>query len=421
MVARRLREAGHAAFVVGGAVRDLLAGRQPGDWDLATSARPEVMRALFTGWRVIDVGARHGTLGVVPTPWPGGAPPVPRVVQVTTFRVEGPYGDRRHPDYVRFVATLYEDLARRDFTVNALALDPFSGELHDPYRGVADLERGLVRAVGDAEARFREDALRPLRAFRLVAEHGWEIEGDTARAIRTCVGLVAHVARERVRVELERILPAPHAGLALALMAGYGLLGVLFPGTDFSRVPWEAIDRLPPRVAVRLGALLRIARAPARPLVARWGFPAREAEHAVALATTRVDAGLLAGSPLARRRWMAQVGRERARDLALVVRELEPAWGEAFYREVSRDLERGLPLTVEELPVSGHDVMEALGLTPGPEVGAVLRELLEAVWRDPSLCHRAALLSLMRRRLPGSASGQGGPGGGPTGGSRRAG
>ncbi|MEW5933875.1 MAG: hypothetical protein AB1816_09850, partial [Bacillota bacterium] len=164
-VARRLRGAGHAVFVVGGAVRDLVAGRQPADWDLATSARPEQMRPLFADWRVIDVGARHGTLGLTVEE---------RVVEVTTFRVEGPYGDRRHPDYVRFVDTLYEDLSRRDFTVNALALDPFTGDLHDPQGGVRDLRLGLIRAVGEAEARFREDALRLLRAFRLVAEYGWE-------------------------------------------------------------------------------------------------------------------------------------------------------------------------------------------------------------------------------------------------------
>ncbi|MBC7339715.1 MAG: hypothetical protein H5U04_07670 [Firmicutes bacterium] len=441
MVARRLRGAGHAVFVVGGAVRDLVAGRQPADWDLATSARPEQMRPLFSDWRVIDVGARHGTLGLAPTPWPGAAappaapgpepvrlpapegasPPAPRVVQVTTFRVEGPYGDRRHPDYVRFVDTLYEDLSRRDFTVNALALDPFTGDLHDPQGGVRDLRLGLVRAVGEAEARFREDALRLLRAFRLVAEYGWEIEPSTARAIEECAPLAGEVASERVRVELERIIRGVYAGRALALMVRHRLLGQLFPGLRFERVPWGAIDRLPPRVDLRLAALLRAsgevagaagpgagARGPGagakptvRGLLTRWRFPTRVVDSVVALAGARVDEALLRADGPALRRWISEVGRERAADLALILRELLPERGEGFFGRVRGELERGVPVTVEELPVSGRDVMDLLGLAPGPEVGAVLRDLLASIWDDPSLNDRETLLQLLRRRAPG--------------------
>lgn len=418
-VARRLRGAGHAVFVVGGAVRDLVAGRQPADWDLATSARPEQMRPLFADWRVIDVGARHGTLGLTVEE---------RVVEVTTFRVEGPYGDRRHPDYVRFVDTLYEDLSRRDFTVNALALDPFTGDLHDPQGGVRDLRLGLVRAVGEAEARFREDALRLLRAFRLVAEYGWEIEPATARAIEECAPLAVEVAPERVRVEWERILQGLHAGRALALMVRHRLLGQLFPGLCFEQVPWDAIDRLPRRVDLRLAALLRAsaagtaglpevagaagpgAGAPGpgadagpnlRGLLTRWRFPTRVVDSVVALAGARVDEALLRSDGPALRRWIAEVGRERAADLALILRELLPERGQAFFGRVRWELERGVPVTVEELPVSGRDVMELLGLAPGPQVGAVLQGLLASVWDDPSRNDRETLLQLLRRRAPG--------------------
>lgn len=408
-VARRLRGAGHAVFVVGGAVRDLVAGRQPADWDLATSARPDQMRPLFSDWRVIDVGARHGTLGLTVEE---------RVVQVTTFRVEGPYGDRRHPDYVRFVDTLCEDLSRRDFTVNALALDPFTGDLHDPQGGVRDLRLGLIRAVGEAEARFREDALRLLRAFRLVAEYGWEIEPATARAIEECAPLAGEVASERVRVEWERIVQGLHAGRALALMVRHRLLGQLFPGLRFEQVPWDAIDRLPPRVDLRLAALLRAsapvagaagpgAGAPGpgadagpnlRGLLTRWRFPTRVVDSVVALAGTRVDEALLRSDGPALRRWISEVGRERAADLALILRELLPERGEAFFGRVRAELERGVPVTVEELPVSGRDVMELLGLAPGPQVGAVLQDLLASVWDDPSRNDRETLMQLLRRR-----------------------
>lgn len=439
-VARRLRGAGHAVFVVGGAVRDLVAGRQPADWDLATSARPDQMRPLFSDWRVIDVGARHGTLGLTVEE---------RAVQVTTFRVEGPYGDRRHPDYVRFVDTLYEDLSRRDFTVNALALDPFTGDLHDPQGGVRDLRLGLIRAVGEAEARFREDALRLLRAFRLVAEYGWEIEPATARAIEECAPLAGEVASERVRVEWERIVQGLHAGRALALMVRHRLLGQLFPGLCFEQVPWDAIDRLPPRVDLRLAALLRASAAVGGPagvsapgaagaagasaagtagvpevagaagpgagapgpgadagpnlrgLLTRWRFPTRVVDSVVALAGARVDEALLRSDGPSLRRWISEVGRERAADLALILRELLPERGEAFFGRVRGELERGVPVTVEELPVSGRDVMELLGLAPGPQVGAVLQDLLASVWDDPSRNDRETLLQLLRRRAPG--------------------
>lgn len=422
-VARRLRGAGHAVFVVGGAVRDLLLGRRPEDWDLATSARPDQMRPLFAGWRLVEVGARHGTLGVVA----GG-----RVVEVTTFRVEGPYRDRRHPDFVRFVDTLREDLARRDFTVNALALDPSSGELHDPWGGLRDLERGLVRAVGDPAARFREDALRLLRAFRLVAEYGWDLDAATAEAVEACAPLATGVAAERVRTELERVLAAPHAGRALALMERHRLLGELFPGYDFGGVPWPALDRLPARVELRLAALLLAPHLAARPapaarstsaaratspaapavraLLERWRFPAG--------VTTAVTAMVRAWPPpvppycgpggpaadVALRRWMAAAGRDAAEGVALITRELLPG-GEELHRRVSEELARRIPLSVEELPVSGRDVMEVLGTGPGPRVGAALRELLALVWEDPSLNDRKKLLGVLERRAAGAGEG----------------
>ncbi|MFZ5768025.1 MAG: CCA tRNA nucleotidyltransferase [Bacillota bacterium] len=420
-VARRVKEAGHAVYVVGGALRDLLLGQQPADWDLATSARPEEMYAVFAGWRLIDVGARHGTLAVIPAGACG-------VVQVTTFRVEGPYGDHRRPDYVRFVSSLYEDLSRRDFTVNALALDPFTGELHDPWEGQQDIERGLVRAVGDAETRFREDALRPLRAFRLVAGHGWEIEPATSEAIARCASLVEKVAPERVRVELERILQGPRAGKALRLMGEHGLLAYLFPGAGFSRVSWDALDRLPPRVDLRLAALLQMADLrvagpphtveltpaggrPAIPaqaqaplearveaMVARWRFPSRVVEAVVALVIHQADEALLEATPVRLRRWIAEVGRDRASDVARIAQVRWPGRGDALARRVRAELEGRLPTTVEELPVSGRDVMELLNLPPGPRVGQVLRELLEMVWDDPCLNDRETLCRLLRRR-----------------------
>jgi tRNA nucleotidyltransferase (CCA-adding enzyme) len=399
-VARRLREAGHPVYVVGGALRDLLLGREPCDWDLATPARPEEMRPLFAGWRVMEVGARHGTLGVVPPAAPGVR--APTVVQVTTFRTEGPYRDFRHPEYVRFVADLYQDLSRRDFTVNALALDPFTGELHDPYGGQGDMQRGLIRAVGNAESRFREDAIRPLRAFRLVSEYGWEIEAATAQAIANCAPLLERVARERVRVELEHILGGPHAGKALRLMAAHGLLQRVFPGVEPSAVPWDAIDRCPARLELRLVLLLEGmaggGTAAAEGWLARWRFPSRVAQRFRALVVHRPDRSLLEADPGRLRRWIGSAGRDLIPDLVELARARWPERGEELARRVRAELERGVPAGVEELPLSGHDVMAVLNLPPGPRVGQILRELLQMVWDDPSLNDRAALLELLRRR-----------------------
>jgi tRNA nucleotidyltransferase (CCA-adding enzyme) len=177
-VCQRLREAGHAAFVVGGSVRDLLIGRAPGDFDVATSAHPEVTMRIFGSRYAIPTGLEHGTITVL-----AGKPPTQRHVEVTTFRGEGAYLDGRRPSSVTFSATLDEDLARRDFNMNAIAYDPASGALIDPFDGQGDITRKIVRAVGDPILRFTEDGLRPMRAVRQAAQLGFALDPDTQAAI----------------------------------------------------------------------------------------------------------------------------------------------------------------------------------------------------------------------------------------------
>lgn len=190
----RLREAGWAAYPVGGCVRDLLLGRGAEDVDICTAARPETVLSLFE--RAIPTGIAHGTV-TVPTETGN--------VEITTFRREGGYTDTRHPDAVRFDVGLEEDLARRDFTVNAMALAS-DGTIIDPFGGRQDLERRLIRCVGDPERRFSEDALRMLRGVRFCAQLGFTMEEDTRAALRRCAPLTARVSRERIRAELEKIL-----------------------------------------------------------------------------------------------------------------------------------------------------------------------------------------------------------------------
>ena len=194
---RRLWEAGYEAYPVGGCVRDLLLGRTPPDWDVTTSALPEQVMALFPG--AVPTGLRHGT---VTLPTRGGP------VEVTTFRTEGGYADGRHPDAVSFRATLREDLARRDFTVNAMALDR-DGTVIDPFGGRADLAARLLRCVGDPALRFREDALRMFRAVRFSAQLDFALCDDLPPAIRANAGRASALSAERVHGELEAILLSP--------------------------------------------------------------------------------------------------------------------------------------------------------------------------------------------------------------------
>ena len=201
----RLKQAGFSAYVVGGCVRDSVLGLEPHDWDICTSALPDQMQAVFRDLHTVETGLKHGTLTVV-------ADHIP--YEVTTYRVDGDYTDHRHPDSVRFVDDLTQDLARRDFTVNAMAWSPDTG-LQDPFGGQQDLSANLIRCVGAPEQRFDEDALRVLRALRFAAVYDFAIEPATASALRKKAPDLKRIAGERVRVELLKLLCGQAAGRIL--------------------------------------------------------------------------------------------------------------------------------------------------------------------------------------------------------------
>ena len=201
----RLTRAGFSAYVVGGCVRDSLLGLEPHDWDICTSALPDQMQEVFRDDRTVDTGLKHGTLMVIVDHEP---------YEVTTFRVDGDYTDHRHPDSVVFVDDLTKDLARRDFTVNAMAWSPDAG-LQDPFAGQQDLSANLIRCVGKPEQRFEEDALRVLRALRFASVYDFAIEPDTASAIRKKAPDLKLVAGERIREELLKLLCGKAAGRIL--------------------------------------------------------------------------------------------------------------------------------------------------------------------------------------------------------------
>ena len=402
-ILERLIRSGFSAYAVGGCVRDALLGRTPNDWDICTSARPEQAAACFAGLPVIQTGLRHGTITVRLD----GAP-----YEVTTFRVDGTYSDGRHPDTVGFVSSLEADLARRDFTINAMAAGP-DGRVVDLHGGRSDLAAGLVRCVGDPDRRFQEDALRLLRAARFAAAYGFSIEPRTAAAMhRRCAGL-ARVAPERVRAELERLLPGPGAGAQL--LAFSDLCAVFWPELTGTRPPspgWQAaasaLDRCPAGLVTRLALLLGRAGsgAPeqAGALLRRLRFDSCTIRQVCALVPWTDTP--LPPEPPALLRWLARLGPEGLRRLMALQRALALSApdGPALERlglvrdTVDRLLDSGACFSLGQLAVDGRD-LQALGAASGPEMGRLLRALLEQVMDGSVQNRREALVDAARRLI----------------------
>jgi tRNA nucleotidyltransferase (CCA-adding enzyme) len=393
-VARVLQRAGHAAVLVGGAVRDVLIGLDAADWDVATSARPDEVQAAFK--RTVPTGIEHGTVTVlVRAPEaPRGTQPV--AVEVTTFRGEGGYTDGRRPTEVRFLRDLVEDLARRDFTVNAFAWDPIGHVFTDPFDGLADLRAGLLRAVGEARLRFAEDGLRTMRAVRLCATRQLALERETAAAIATALDVLAKVSRERVHVELVKLLEAPEPSRGLVPMHATGVWPIVLPplGDDEREAAIAAVDRLPRDAVVRTARLLRPAaardRAVVEPTLDALRFGRTQRAHLVALLTDAADALVRETDAAAIRRAAAAIGRARVDDALALADSTEVT------ARVTAAL-HGAALELSELAIAGRDLVAEGVSTPGPRLGAQLKALLDAVLDDPRCNEREHLLALARR------------------------
>lgn len=423
-ICRRLQEAGFPCVLVGGAVRDLLRGRRPQDWDLASAARPEQVQALFE--RVIPTGIAYGTVTVLDY----GIP-----CQVTSFRREGRYEDGRHPAWVETGATLEEDLSRRDFTINAMAYDPVGRRLIDPFGGRADLAAGVVRTVGSPDERFQEDALRILRALRIVSEEGFTLHPDTEPAITRQAPGLRRISGEREGAEMLRLLMGRHVKAALDLVLRTGLLPILWPAFAPAATMLQPGGRLtvyehtaravhfaPRRVPVRLAALghdwgkvltrtpdgrfpdhHRVSVAMFRPVLRRWRVPQAVQEHVLALIRHHMF-GPVEDRTL--RRWIGRYGRRWVLDL-IDLREADARASEqgplrpsiADLRRRARRILREEPvLTPDSLALNGHDIMALLGLEPGPEVGRWKEELYRYVLEDPARNTREALTAFLLER-----------------------
>jgi tRNA nucleotidyltransferase (CCA-adding enzyme) len=396
-ICETLKARGHRAWVVGGCVRDHLLGRPVADWDVCTSARPDVLMSLFP--KAIPTGIAHGTVTVVRDR---------AHYEVTTLRGDGDYADGRRPDAVRFLDDIDEDLARRDFTVNAIAYDPLARELADPFDGRGDIHRRTLRAVGDPLKRFGEDGLRVLRGARFVATLGFSLHPDTEAAITPSLDVFRRVSAERVRDEWMKAMKAPAPSLAFAVMRRSGILGVTAPGlAALSGGAWAdalaALDGCDGPAALRVAALLHPL-ADALPAVDLWlkQYRFSNEERAVilhALRHHRTPPGDL--DPVALRRWLRAVGVEHL-DAVFTLARCVAALGEGAHEVTTLEsrareaLAAGVALGTRDLAVDGAALMAHLGIPPSRRLGELLAQLLERVTDDPSLNERGALLDLAR-------------------------
>lgn len=383
----RLHAAGHAAYAVGGCVRDSLLGRTPHDWDLCTSATPEQVLELFGEAYCIPTGLQHGTVTVKH----GG-----ELYEITTFRTEGAYSDGRHPDHVAFVPDVKEDLARRDFTINAMAYNAEEG-LIDPFGGQSDLAAGIVRAVGEPQRRFEEDALRILRLYRFAARFGFAIDPATGQAARALCRHLDCVSEERIAEELSRLLAAPAPGAYLEAE----VLGVIFPELDAAELPESRriLDALEPgmeHVPVRLAALL----CPLGEAGARAALKRLKCSNALTGTVATLVREAAAGMPgsaltLTARRFLSRYDLATITDLTALCSAQHPEQAEAFaalQQEAARLVETNACCRINQLAVNGRDLMDA-GIRPGPGLRRVLEALLEQVLTGQLPNEKAALLA----------------------------
>lgn len=471
VVMDELEKAGFEAYVVGGCVRDLLLGKVPKDWDVTTNARPEEIQKLFpdsvyenefgtVGIKIknqkskiknTDKNAKIENAKIIRTE---DSDEVTEIVEVTTYRIESKYSDKRHPDEVRFARTLEEDLGRRDFTINALALKSQKSkvkskkgnfEIVDLFNGRKDLEKKLIRAVGKAEERFDEDALRMMRAVRFSVTLGFEIEKETLAAIKKLARNLKHISQERIRDELEKIILSSAPARGIELLEECGLLAMILPevtngiGVTQSHHHYygpyntvykhlvASLDKCPsPKLAVRLAALLHDVGKPqskrgegenatfygheyiserlTKKILERLRFSRAVIDQTALLVRNHmfyynVDEVGEAGV----RRVVHKVGLENIRDLIDVriadrlgsgVPKAVPYKLRHFQfmvEKVSHD-----PVSVKQLKLNGNDLMKELGMAPGPKIGAILAELLSRVIDDPKLNEKDKLLGLAR-------------------------
>jgi tRNA nucleotidyltransferase (CCA-adding enzyme) len=423
---QQLQAQSYEAYLVGGCVRDLLLGKEPHDWDIATNAQPKEIMAVFPKKAFLD--NQFGTVTVRTS----SSKPSLKEIEITPYRLEGPYKDQRHPDSVNFETDLKGDLSRRDFTINALALDIQKRKplLIDLFEGEKDLERGIIRAVGDPAKRLAEDGLRLMRAVRLATTLNFKLEEKTQKALQEKAPLLANISPERIRDEFMKIINSSRASQGIEMLRQFSLLHYIIPeleeGYQVSQNKHHIYDVYEHLLrsldyavqknfspAVRLAALFHDVGKPrtkegegpdstfynhevvgakmTRKIMTRLKFPRREVEKVVLLVRYHLfyyNVGEVGESSV--RRLVRKVGLENMKEL-LELRMADRIGSGVpkakpyklrhlayMVDKVSKD-----PISVEKLKISGYDVMKILQIKPGPKVGQILNILLDQVLDDP--------------------------------------
>ncbi len=427
-----LEEAGYEAYAVGGCVRDSLLGREPDDWDITTSARPQQVKAVFP--RTIDTGIQHGTVTVMMGK---------DGFEVTTYRIDGEYEDSRHPKEVIFTANLIEDLKRRDFTINAFAYNDRSG-IVDAFDGMTDLKNGLIRCVGDAGERFTEDALRMMRAVRFSAQLGYDIEEKTKEAITVLAPNLKNISAERIQVELVKLLQSPHPDY-LRIAYELGMTGIFLPEFDKAmETPQnnphhiytvgehmlQTLLHVRPDRSLRIAALLHDIAKPDTETIDEEGIShfhghaeAGEEKAAAILRRLKFDNDTIGkvkkyvkyhdykieATPRAVRRALNRIGKEYFAEVLEIKqadmlaqstcqreeKEENLTRVRALYEEILRKEEC---VSLKDLALTGKDLME-LGVPQGKQLGAILQKLLEDVLEEPQHNTREYLTELVKQEL----------------------
>lgn len=428
-VVKTLQGKGFKAYLVGGCVRDLMLGTVPEEWDITTDAQPQEVTKLFK--KVIPTGIEFGTVMVI---LEDGN------YEVTTFRSDERYVDGRHPSKVIFTKDLKKDLSRRDFTVNAMAYDPFTKELVDEYNGRKDVKKKVIKAVGDPVERFSEDGLRPVRACRFAARLEFEIEKKTFEAISKTLEVVKKVAPERIHDELVKMLKAKKPSVGFELMRQAGLLKLFMPELEMAYgieqpkafhkydVYWHSLyscdEADPSNLIVRLAALLHDISKPeckeghhfyghdqtgakvAEKILKRLRFSNDDIKKVKNLIKNHMFNYESSWTDSAVRRFMRRVGvlnledlfALRLADTRAMEREINDAYLKEIRNRIQKVIEEEQALHIKDLRVDGKDVMQVLKIKPGPQVGKVLDQLLEKVLDDPALNEREKLLEMIKEQ-----------------------
>ncbi len=435
-IAEKLQKQGYSAYLVGGCIRDLLLKNEPKDWDITTDARPEEIQKLFPE-SVYEND--FGTVGVKT----GSETPSLRIVEITTFRLEGRYTDKRHPDEIKFAKTVEEDLSRRDFTVNALAFDLNKEIIIDPFSGKEDLENKIIRAVGDPVTRFNEDALRLLRAVRFSAQLGFKVEDNTAEALKRGAHLLEIVSNERIRDEFMKLIMTPRAAEGIEALVGTGLMRFIVPEIlegvgiaqnkhhiytvyEHNLKALEYAVKKNYSLGVRLASFFHDVGKPRTKrgegpdatfhghevvgakmvlkIMDKLRFPKEVIEYVAHLVRWHMfyyNVGEVSEAGV--RRFLRRIGTECLDDL-LRVREADRI-GSGVPKAVPYKLRHLMfmidkvkrdPISPKALKIDGNEVMKILGVEPGPRIGHILALLLEEVIEKPELNDREILITRLQ-------------------------